>query len=768
MTGLCLNQLPRKYKKYLYFWTEGDIKIVSSNKESVTITNKEQYGKGRLYASITYSLDSIIDSSFLLSPCVKNGCWGVGDESTVLQKYVDVYQKFTLEELAPNDKIYGNDYINVGEEYSYSIKPILTRNLTSMIGVDVYTWEIPPYMEDVFAFEYGDASSRVLNVDANAVINFDTIKVILGRCNADNPLIKVLSKGTEEPTVTHDNLVCTEFDTVYFRIDSVKTNYKYWWRSSNSFLNIVPVQLDNSHVMVISDGYGGAITLFTSNGRDTVSQAFEITKKVTKPIKIVGDTNCVKAGDILSYNLYPSPNVDVVWALPEGWFRDNNNPYSSSVYLSLSGSSVAGYIKTSSRFCGEIFDSIFVTVVADYIEEGIMSDSGTCFKKGEIAKFHFKKDPNAKSYQWTFPNGWIPQTYSTEDINDTVIEVEVGETGSIELTATTLCGEGWTMTFDDVNLYPFIESIEMEDKPCVNDGVVDNITLSAKGADAVTYYKWIYPNTWNETNSNNNTITLETDNKNGNREVFVVGINDQCGYSDTIKTTIIQDGAGVDVNLVYQEIVYPFPLDFLPPNRTITAIVSPGATTDYNYEWYENEAFVHSGNNEYSVFDIDTANNNYCVIVSSKLSSSSCVTRKWLKSSGTNEDTEYTSTVVEAIPPAAAPTILTPEPPDNSEEEVIEESQEQESEQTTAPNKIESKKPSFSFYPNPSKGNIHVQFDGNADYIEIFNMNGMSVLRKRCTSDKKQLNVGNLKAGLYIMKVTFGNNIVAKKLQIIK
>jgi len=765
------------------FSTQGDIRIVGTTDNTVTIETTANYGKGRITASIIYKLDpkTLTDTCFLF------GCWST---EGIARTTVDVYQKFSPAELAPNDQIFGSDHIVPGDTLPYSVRAILTRNLTSQIGVDIYTWIYPPYMSDVLGVYNGDGSSITLSVANDAIIGTDTIKVVLGRCNASTPLIKLLQKGSELPTVTHDNLDCTDADTVRFKIENPKMGYSYRWIASNHPLtSIVPVTPNNRNheIMAISDGIGSVITLFASNGHDTVTETYVITKKVTKPIKIRGDVTCVQAGDILPYELYPSPNVEVKWQLPDGWHPDGNNEHSSSIYVTLSDAPQAGFIIASSMVCDQVFDSIFVTVTATYIEEGIISDNGVCFTAGDTATFRFKKDPNAKFYTWNFPVDWLPLGINPSmDMNDTVMQFIVGETiGNITVTATTFCGDGWTMTFDSVFASPSVGSISLTPKSCINDGVLDTIELIAEGANGVTQYQWLYPNTWNVLNATDNTIELSGVII-GDTEVFVIGINEQCKHSDTVKITITPTGADVGDFIITYEVVSReiFP-GFSFVYQEFTANIDPlpsllttsfGWFTDGNCPVYAN---AHQSSIMEMICVIDTNQYNYWVVVTNSMG---CITRRWLKNPF-DGDVEYTDIIVEVTPPNITPALVclttktTTLVEDNRQRELvlaltvmpIPPAPQQQAVEKTIAEIVETNEPTFKFHPNPANGDIHLQFDDGADFVEILDVRGFSVMKQRVTgSTEKKINVSNLRSGMYIVRVIFGEVVVSEKLQIVR
>ncbi|GAA3774478.1 T9SS type A sorting domain-containing protein [Corallibacter vietnamensis] len=70
----------------------------------------------------------------------------------------------------------------------------------------------------------------------------------------------------------------------------------------------------------------------------------------------------------------------------------------------------------------------------------------------------------------------------------------------------------------------------------------------------------------------------------------------------------------------------------------------------------------------------------------------------------------------------------------------------------------------LSIYPNPvSNGKVYIITKGNFNKeVEIYNVLGKRILKKTLTS--KELNIAQLKAGVYIIKVTEKNIAATRKL----
>jgi Secretion system C-terminal sorting domain/Beta-propeller repeat len=76
----------------------------------------------------------------------------------------------------------------------------------------------------------------------------------------------------------------------------------------------------------------------------------------------------------------------------------------------------------------------------------------------------------------------------------------------------------------------------------------------------------------------------------------------------------------------------------------------------------------------------------------------------------------------------------------------------------------------FQAYPNPAENNMNVSVNDQLpiDVIEIFNVNGARVYETNITGTKTEvnLNITNLKSGIYFLQVTSGENKGLKKIQV--
>jgi hypothetical protein len=73
----------------------------------------------------------------------------------------------------------------------------------------------------------------------------------------------------------------------------------------------------------------------------------------------------------------------------------------------------------------------------------------------------------------------------------------------------------------------------------------------------------------------------------------------------------------------------------------------------------------------------------------------------------------------------------------------------------------------ISIYPNPSTGLVHLQMNRHATYT-VLNALGQEVLAGEMSGETATLDLGNYANGIYLLKVTSGNETTVKKLIINK
>ena len=70
-----------------------------------------------------------------------------------------------------------------------------------------------------------------------------------------------------------------------------------------------------------------------------------------------------------------------------------------------------------------------------------------------------------------------------------------------------------------------------------------------------------------------------------------------------------------------------------------------------------------------------------------------------------------------------------------------------------------------SIFPNPASDYLHIeQGEENISHVEIINLQGQVIKSQRILGNQSTLNLANLSAGVYIIKIYTNSGFVVKKL----
>jgi|GEM_PF-1460670 len=294
--------------------TRGDIKIVSTGTNTVTIASKLVYvdgkpvsghGKGRLYA--TYG-------SSACGPQVA---------------YVDVFKSFTQSDVPTPNNIVGPDCVEPNEIVTYSINSVLTANLKDEIGLDDYTWVTPAG----WTLKYFSSDSSSVTLQAPAVLDSPSyhLKVFVGKCNTPQTqaLInsttsnysKTIFEKPAKPTLTlatRGNVNCVPLGldpaTGQKRKISLAINQpangngiNYTWSIPSNW-TIVTGSKNTPAVEIEIDDLTDVIKVAASrNGCQEVISEFKVTRTVPVDTKIDGPA-CAYGDSTKTYTLQKAPN----------------------------------------------------------------------------------------------------------------------------------------------------------------------------------------------------------------------------------------------------------------------------------------------------------------------------------------------------------------------------------------------------------------------------------------------------------------------------
>jgi hypothetical protein len=72
----------------------------------------------------------------------------------------------------------------------------------------------------------------------------------------------------------------------------------------------------------------------------------------------------------------------------------------------------------------------------------------------------------------------------------------------------------------------------------------------------------------------------------------------------------------------------------------------------------------------------------------------------------------------------------------------------------------------FRAFPNPVKNVLNLSYDKNISNVAVFNLLGQQVMTKEISSNQSQIDMSQLSAGTYMVKVTADNQV--KTIKVIK
>ena len=70
----------------------------------------------------------------------------------------------------------------------------------------------------------------------------------------------------------------------------------------------------------------------------------------------------------------------------------------------------------------------------------------------------------------------------------------------------------------------------------------------------------------------------------------------------------------------------------------------------------------------------------------------------------------------------------------------------------------------FSFAPNPTNNFVNLSASKNIEKVEFYNLLGQNALSAPVNGLRKEVNISNLKSGIYLMKVTIDNVVGTYKI----
>jgi len=621
-------------------------------------------------------------------------------------------------------------------------------SVTGLATADMFIWRF-----DGNIVGDGEQISFMLPASYRGNFGLDSLRVTAIKCNREfTTAIPIFVQFTED-LLTIENTTCAFVgDEITFTI-TPEINENITWTFDSE--NLTFVRAENSK-LILRANYSGSFQVSAQNKFCTetsiASTFIEVLDKVVG-LEIISDATCFFPKGTYIFEVEEVYNASYKWtAFGETFSTERIATLTIPEIVSETGN-----VTVTVTLCDRDFSFDYIIVIeTPYSEDkGIRTTKNlTCFTVGQLTEFYIEADPTATSYTWIFPAEWGISDITIE-APETRVSVEIGATkGTIKVIGTT-CGGTWYRFFEIEHFTPAnATDIRLVGRECINSGMEDIVTLEVVGAEGATIFEWEYPAMWRLDETSGNVARFIT---NGTDHTISVRVgNETCGMSDEVFAKEIEfiEGVGVPITIVQVPVI---------PGMLYRLVAQPDNLPQGYYEWHRAPVVLGSTPVGIGSFHPVTAMNNanYCVIVSSP-QSGGCIS-KACRFPITPTDIGANTTVVNTTP--TAPRVVAPqqiEPQPNVVEvpivEIVQRSE-----------ILETAKPSFRFHPNPANGNIYLQFENPADWVEILDIRGLIVTRQRVTgSSETIIDVSNLRVGTYIVRVFFGDTAVTERLQIIR
>ena len=381
-----------KRNSFDHWSISGDLKVnpdYTANSYSIQISSHGE-GKGRL----TYIYNQV----------------GCGSTSVG----IDIYKQFNPNESPYNIEISGPDCILEGDTVVYSIKPILTKNLTQGIGVDEYFWSFSSGLVNKKIYNAGDGSSVTFvagNVTGNEYIN-----VQVGLANVSTPVYKYLGKAAPKPVFLSSTCVPYGKESITFEVEQ-EDGVKYHWASSDNNWRFAP-RTQSGNIVTVTPNENTSpfitITATYTNGDGCNGSSTSVEMHRTWGNTII----LQKEGDV--YNRCVADTTlfildgqvagsGVHWDLPKGWDFINNDTNGFSISIKpIDPDSVLlkdTIVAVSKDTCDRIYKKSRWIYVKPASVIGITNHD--CLKTDTIYKFKITDwghAPKAEYYKWIVGN----------------------------------------------------------------------------------------------------------------------------------------------------------------------------------------------------------------------------------------------------------------------------------------------------------------------------------------------------------------------------
>jgi large repetitive protein len=440
-----------------------------------------------------------------------------------------------------------------------------TYSVTAIPNATSYTWTLPSGWS-------GTSSTNIISTTVGS--NSGTITVTANNsCGSSAPSIlnvNVTALPGQPGPITGPTSVARG-TTVTYSISAVQGATSYIWTLPSGWTgSSITTSIDAT---AGTNALSGNITVASVNscGQSQTSSLPVVVgcNPPAQPGSISGSTS-VCQGSTRTYTISAVTGAtSYTWSLPNGWSGTSNT---ASINATAGQNAVSGTIAvTANNSCGSSTQRILNVSVTNVPAQAGPITGSTSVCQGSSQTYSLTAVPNATSYTWTLPSGWIG-TSSTNIISTTV----GSNSGTITVTANNSCGSS-APSILNVN----VTALPGQPGPITGPASVTRgttVTYSIAAVQGATSYIWTLPSGW--TGSSTTTSIEATAGPNALSGNITVAAINSCGQSQISSLPVQAGDAPV--------------LSVTPPSRSVTS--SAGVTTftvtsnvvwtpSENYDW---------------------------------------------------------------------------------------------------------------------------------------------------------------------------------------
>jgi hypothetical protein len=397
-------------------------------------------------------------------------------------------------------------------------------------NANYYTWSLPNAWT-IISGQGMDTLNTLVGANSGNI----TVQASNSCGSSAQRTLGIIVSGSLPPQaspIAGNNFPCLGTTQVY-TIPRIPLALSYTWSVPNgwtinagqndTFINVT-VGPNSGNIQVTATNYCGTNTPRTL--------AVNVNTIPPSPTSIIGSNAVCKLGTSVFKINRVNGATTYTWSLPSGWgFLSTQG----DTFVNTSIGSLSGNISVSAgNVCGNS-NSLGKSTSLDSIPpipSAISGNANPCLSASE--GYSIVTIPNATSYNWSLPSGWI----ITSGTSTSAIIGTIGSNnGNILVSATNFCGTSSNRTLAATvkTIPPSPASIIGNLAVCKQSSATYKINRNA----SATSYTWTVPSGWSINNGNGDTIiSVTTGNTGGNISVYASNI---CGNSSATSIIVSVD-----------------------------------------------------------------------------------------------------------------------------------------------------------------------------------------------------------------------------------